>query len=443
MATINKAARYTGPVTFEGGTASRTNSEEALKRSVLSTLLWEDGFYEDGEAIAARIARLTKEVGAEKSVAIMMEAKLGQKLRHAPLLMAVAMAEAGWLKAAHVDAVVTRADDLSEFLALYWANGRKPLDHQIKKGLALAFRKFNEYQLAKYNRPKAVKLRDVLRMVRPKPVDEAQAALWGRLLKDELATPDTWETALSGGADKKATFERLLAENNLGDLAFIRNLRNMVEAKVDRAAIKASFAKREWKWILPFQFVSAARYAPSLEPEIETAMLKSMDGMDKIPGRVTILVDGSGSMADPLSAKSDMKRFDVACGLAILARELCSDVEVFRFNNTAELVPARRGFALRDALGLANGGTQMWSAIRTAGGGLSSGKRDLMIVITDEQTQDQGTVSDANAGLLVIVNVAANEHGVGYGKGSVHINGWSENVIQYLRGYLTTLGSDL
>ena len=436
MASANKGAVYNGPKTFEGGMASRTNSEEQLRRSVLSTLLWEDGFYEDGEAIAARITRLTKEVGAEKSVAIMMEAKLGQKLRHAPLLMAVAMAEAGWLKAAHVDAVVTRADDLAEFLELYWKDGKKPVDHQIKKGLALAFRKFNEYQLAKYNRPKAVKLRDVLRLVRPKPSDDAQAALWGRVIKGELATPDTWETALSGGADKKATFERLLSENTLGDLAFIRNLRNMVESKVDRDLIKASFAKREWKWILPFQFVSAARYAPSLEPEIETAMLKSMEGMEKIPGRVTILVDGSGSMKDALSSKSEMTRFDVACGLAILARELCSDVEVYRFNNTAELVPARRGFALRDALGRADGGTQMWSAIRMAGGGLSSGRRNLMIVISDEQTQDQGTVKDANSDLLAIVNVAASQNGVGYGQGSIHINGWSENVIQYLRGYV-------
>src|SRR6478609_2426670 len=110
MASINKAAAYSGPKTFEGGIASRTNSEEQLRRSVLSTLLWENGFYEDGETIAARITRLTKEVGAEKSVAIMMEAKLGQKLRHAPLLMAIAMADAGWLKAAHVDAVITRAD---------------------------------------------------------------------------------------------------------------------------------------------------------------------------------------------------------------------------------------------------------------------------------------------------------------------------------------------
>lgn len=434
MATINRAAKYTGPKTHEGGMASRIDALETLKRSVLSTLLWEDSFYEDGEAIGERIKRLTKEIGAEAALSVMLEAKNGQKLRHAPLLVGVAMAEAGWLKAADLDAIIRRADDLTEFLALYWSMGKCPVDHQVRKGLSLAFRRFDEYQLAKYNRPKSVKLRDVLRICRPKPVDEAQAALWGKVIKGTLETPDTWETALSGGADKKETFERLLSERKLGDLAFVRNLRNMVDSGVSREAIKESFAAREWKWILPFQFVSAARHAPALEPQIETAMLKSMNGMDKISGKVTILVDVSGSMNDPLSARSEVKRVDVAAGLAILARELCDDVGVYRFNDRVELVPARRGFALRDAIGGANGSTYMWGAVKAVAQHV--GPQRLMIVITDEQTADNGSAKDANAELLAIVNIASNERGVGYGTKSVHINGWSENVIQYLREYL-------
>jgi hypothetical protein len=413
--------------------ASRTSAAEQLRRSVMTTMLWEDSFYEDGEAIADRIIRLTKEVSSDEARQIMLDAKRGQKLRHAPLLMAVAMAEAGWLKKDDLAAVIGRADELSEFLALYWKNGRRPIDHQVRKGLALAFRQFDEYQLAKYDRAKAVRLRDVLRMVRPKPENDDQAGLWGRLIRGELATPDTWEVALSAGSDKKEAFVRLMGEGKLGDLALIRNLRNMLETGVDLTVIKDYMSTRKWGRVLPFQFVAAARHAPRLEPEIEAGMLKSMEGMDRIEGRVTILVDGSGSMADPLSGKSQMSRFDAACGLAILAREICTDVEVFRFNNAATLVPARRGFALRDALGRAEGGTEMWKAVRMAG---SLTKRRMMIVITDEQTQDSGTVADANADLVAIVNVAANQNGVGYGKGSVHISGWSENVVTFLREVL-------
>ena len=103
----------------------------------------------------------------------------------------------------------------------------------MRKGLARAIAKFDEYELAKYDRDSAVKLRDVLRLVRPTPKDEAQSALWKRVKERTLTMPDTWEVALSGGADKKATFERLLRERKLGYLALLRNLRNMVQAGVD------------------------------------------------------------------------------------------------------------------------------------------------------------------------------------------------------------------
>ncbi len=93
--------------------------------------------------------------------------------------------------------MIQRADELSEFVAIYWAGGRQPLSAQVKKGLAAAFGKFDEYALAKYDRAGAVRLRDVLFLSHARPVDEAQAALWKRLAENELATPDTWEVALS------------------------------------------------------------------------------------------------------------------------------------------------------------------------------------------------------------------------------------------------------
>jgi 60 kDa SS-A/Ro ribonucleoprotein len=52
-------------------------------------------------------------------------------------------------------------------------------------------------------------------MVRPKPQDEAQAAVWKQLAENTLPTSDTWEVALSVGKDKKETFERLITERKL------------------------------------------------------------------------------------------------------------------------------------------------------------------------------------------------------------------------------------
>ena len=62
--------------------------------------------------------------------------------------------------------VIQRADELTEFLAIYWKDGRVPLSGQVKKGLAAAFGKFDAYQLAKYDRPGPVRLRDALFLAR-------------------------------------------------------------------------------------------------------------------------------------------------------------------------------------------------------------------------------------------------------------------------------------
>jgi hypothetical protein len=62
MARIN--APHVPAVTHEGGPASRIGSLAELRHSVLTCLLWEDAFYESGEEIATRIARLVAQVTA-------------------------------------------------------------------------------------------------------------------------------------------------------------------------------------------------------------------------------------------------------------------------------------------------------------------------------------------------------------------------------------------
>ena len=71
--------------THEGGVASRITPFEELKRSVMSCMLWEDGFYESGEDIATRISKLISAVDPDKTKALAVEAKTKMKLRHTPL----------------------------------------------------------------------------------------------------------------------------------------------------------------------------------------------------------------------------------------------------------------------------------------------------------------------------------------------------------------------
>lgn len=420
--------------TYEGAPASRITLEQQLRRSVMSCMLWESEFYEDGIKIADRIKDLIGKVEAIKVFSIALEAKNKMKLRHIPLYIAVCMLDYPTHKSLVADLlsqIIQRPDELCEVLAMYWKDKRKPIAHQLQKGLARAFTKFNEYSLAKYNRDNAIKLKDVLFLCHAKPLNEAQAFLWKKLIAGELATPDTWEVTLSSGGDKKAHWERLISENKLGALAYLRNLRNMREAGVDLSLVRDGISKVKVDKVLPFRFISAARYAPQLEPQLEELMTKSIQGVEGLQGETLILVDVSGSMDSLVSAKSEVTRLDAACGLAIILRETSKFVRIATFSNMCVEVSPRRGFALRDAIicSQSHGGTDLGTAVIA----INREKIDRLIVITDEQSHT--TVPAPTAKKAYMINVASNRNGVGYGNGWNHIDGWSESVFDYIVEY--------
>src|SRR5258707_3060447 len=433
MASRNRFLRV---FTHEGARARRFTPEEELRRSLMNCLLWEDQFYEDGVSIAERLAKLVPAVAPDKVAALAVEAREVMNLRHAPLLIVREMARHAThrgLVAETLARVVQRPDEMTELLAIYWADilgpmqqrKRQPVSAQIKKGLAKALTKFDAYQLAKYDRDGAVRIRDVLFLVHAKPTDADQAKVWKELVDGELNSPDTWEVSLSSGKDKGETFERLIAENRLGGLALLRNLRLMQKAEVPRKTIADAIEAMRTDRVLPYRFITAARYAPEFEPELESAMLKSIKGYGRLPGRTRLLVHVSGSMFHPLSAQSEMTPVEAACGLAILAREVCDEVEIFTFSQDVVKVAPRRGFALRDAIvnSQPHGSTFLGKAVTAI-----DRKGDRLIVFTDEQSHDQ--VSDPR-GRGTMVNVAAYQHGVGHGAWT-RVNGFSETVIAWI-----------
>ena len=414
-------------ITHEGAPARILTAEQKLRRSVLSCLLWENEFYEDGQTIADRISALAAEVAPETLAALAIEAREQMKLRHAPLLLlCVLIRKGGRLVAPTIERVIQRADELSELVALYWRNGKTPLSKQMKAGLARAFMKFDAYQLAKYDRAGPVRLRDVLFLCHARPKDEAQAELWKQLADQTLVSPDTWEVALSGGADKRETFTRLLAERKLGYLALLRNLRNMDQAGVDEDLVKdAILARRGAERVLPFRYVAAARAAPRFEPWLDQALAETVLEGPVFDGRTIVLVDVSGSMDWKLSQKSDLKRIDAAATLAAIVP---GSVRVFTFSNEVVEVPPRRGMAGVDAVirSQPHGGTELGKAVTR----VNALPHDRLIVITDEQTADK--VPDPVAGKAYMINVASARNGVGYGAWT-HIDGFSENVLAYIR----------
>jgi 60 kDa SS-A/Ro ribonucleoprotein len=429
MARLNVAAGARA-FTHEGAPAvANLSPERQLRRSVMSCLLWESEFYEDGTSIADRIVESAEKVAPQMLAELAVEARQTLHLRHAPLLLLDVLSKTGRgdrLVADTIERVISRADEMGELLSIYWRNGRKMVPAQMRKGLARTFVRFDEYQLAKYDRNGAVKLRDVLRLARPKPANADQSALWKRVKDRTLATPDTWEVELSGGKAPKETFERLLREGKLGYLALLRNLRNMAEAGVDSALVGDAIVARRGgaHRVFPFRYVAAARAAPRFEPALDQALCEAIADMPVLSGKTIVLVDVSGSMEARLSARSDMRRVDAAAALAAI---LPGDLRVFVFSDRLAEVPPRRGMAGVDAItARVGGGTLLGAAVAE----VCKEPHDRLIVITDEQSHDR--VPDPVAKRAYMINVASARNGVGYGRWT-HIDGFAEGVLRFIR----------
>lgn len=458
MAQINKQSQGTPHTTYEGAHAKRLTPVQELRRSVFANLLWEKEFYEDGQTNAERIAELVKQCSQIEVNKITVEARDKMHLRHVPLLLARELARDGRMTSELLYHIIQRPDEITEFLALYWKDGRQPLAAAVKKGLAAAFRKFDEYQLAKYDREGTVRLRDALFLCHAKPLNDEQEAVWKRLVDGKLRTPNTWETRLSAGENKKETFTDLIVTKKIGGLALLRNLRNMIESGMDRALIVQGIRNASFKRVLPFRFISAAIHAPELESELEEAMFHSLSTSQiKLPGRTVLVLDHSGSMFESLSTRSELCRLDAAAGVAMLLREVCEQVAIVAFSSrcnfdgvnrqnswlsmqalqrvygaqqpnteAAVVIPARRGFALRDAYY----NSMVWWGTDAAAGVQKAEELtyDRCIVITDEQSQSN--LPRPN-GLGYVVNVGSYAYSIAYGDWT-SISGWSEQVIHWI-----------
>lgn len=432
MSSLNRRAPVEKVTNLVGVAVPKISVGSQLTRLVLANMLWEDQFYIDGKSNAELIKDLVAKADPTFVELLAETARKQFKLRHVPLLLARELARKGKLRADALNAVIQRPDEMSEFLSLYWKDGKTPISNQVKKGLTKAFGKFNVYQLAKWDKNSAaISMRDVMFLTHPKPINQEQAILFNKIANNQLETPDTWETNLSAGADKKETFERLMAEGKLGALAFLRNLRNMVESGISESVIRAYSINLDVSKVLPFRYIAAARVVPQFEDMLEQMMFKALEKHEKLPGKTVLVIDVSGSMfGAKVSSKSDLDRFDAAAALAVLCREICEQVEIFSFSYDAVRVAPRRGFALVEAIrnSQQHGGTSLGKSLRTVY--TNVGKHDRCIVFTDEGSQDR--VDAPKCKNAYVLNVASYENGINH-QDWCTISGFSEAVLDYIQ----------
>jgi 60 kDa SS-A/Ro ribonucleoprotein len=371
-------------VSKDGISAFKPNARQDLCERVLTSFFGESRFYESGKKSTSELQKLIRLVATEDPVFV---AKLAVLAREEFNLRSVSHALVAELSRIHrgdglvstaLERIVKRPDDMLETLSYVISDtetkrdidGRtkhvnKAIPNQIKKGIAASFGKFDEYQLSKYRASnKDLKLRDLLSIARPKPADDDQAALWNRLMKDELATAETWETAISSAGQKakgesaevketlmRDAWEEKIMSKKLGYMAGLRNIRNIIDAGVSDEAhtMLQNYLSNEKAVAnskqLPFRFYSAykaligARFS-SRDPfenkkydkltkgyiaALNKALYYSGKNIPKLKGRTVIMSDLSGSMNSRLSENSEMTYREVAAVLSTLAGQFCEE----------------------------------------------------------------------------------------------------------------------
>ncbi len=457
MSKINPSLKKTSKFEEErlaggsGALAAKQSNTALLRRAVLANLLWEDVAYMDGIKVAKEIQRLIPLCPAIDVYNIALEARTMQKLRHTPLFLAVEMCKYPEHKMFVQDLlpqIITRADMLTDFLAIYWKDGKKPIANQAKKGLAKAFHNFNEYKFAKYDRDAAIKLRDAMFLCRPKPENQYEQDLFKKIADRTLATPETWEVLLSTGKDKKESWTKLITEGKIGGLAMLRNIANMRRANVDKKVINEGLEKLKSSMLMPLDFLKAFRMNPEFGRQIEDAMINSYSNLPKLKGKTLFIVDVSGSMGARMSEKSDFSRYDAACAMAMLAANQCEDYEIvctagndYTHTGAHEHIPyPQKGFGIFEQIcetnkNIGHGGIFTRQCLEWCNDKFKGQKFDRIIVFSDSQDCDfpERRTPKPFGTYNYICDISAHTKGVNYkGAWTAEISGFSEHFITFI-----------
>lgn len=427
------------PVRNHEGAPAYTLTPALELYAAVATAALSAQFYEAADTRLARLRELIARGDPQFVARLAVYAREQLHLRSVPLVLAVELARlhrGDNLVSRLVARIVQRADEIPELLAFYaQANGRTgvktlgQLSKQVQRGLALAFNRFDAYQLAKYDRAgAAVRLRDALFLVHPKPRDEAQQAVFNQLVAGTLPVPYTWETELSAAgqvayaspAERQTaltrTWEALVHSGRLGYMALLRNLRNLLEANVSAetlalaCATLADPAQVARAQQLPFRFLAAYREVLALDSGAVAPVLAALEAAivgsaQNLRGfgpetRVVVACDVSGSMQQPISPRSKVLLYDVGLVLAMLLQSRCQYVVTGLFGDRWLRVPLPQGQVLRNVqelyrregeVGYATNGHRVIQDLRQRGEAV-----DKVMIFTDCQlwnTNGKGTLA--------------------------------------------------
>ncbi len=318
-----------------GGVAYTLKDKTELV-TILLTSFVNDQFYRSADDTQKRVAELVSKVADKKFIAkaaIYARNEFGMRsISHVvagELAKSAAIKGESWTKSFY-DQVVRRLDDMLEIVSYVWKEGKKPLPNSLKKGFRAAFNRFDGYQLSKYQANQAgFKLVDLVNLVHPIPTDrnkEAFAALMNGKLKN-LTTSQTALTDIGQKATSDTDKNQLRADfwlnsvtnRTIGYIDLVRSLTKIVtdapaaiDATCDMLTDKGLIKNSK---IMPFQLLTAIKMVQAnaagkdtrnIVRALNDALNLSCDNIPLFDGNTVVVVDISGSMNTPVSAKSTL-----------------------------------------------------------------------------------------------------------------------------------------
>jgi len=450
--------------THEGAVGYAPDLESELFLMAATYMATEPTFYETAEAREARFVDLVHRVTASNPEFVARLApylRKELKIRSASIMLAAEYVAAGGEGGrAVVDSVLQRGDEPAEMVGYWHSRYGRAMKMAVKRGVADgAARLYTERSALRYDGlARGVRMADVIELTHPKPRDAKQSELFKWLLdrrhhNDAVADPTmlpvlaasaaqadiptderramlradgadalakagtSWERLagwLPGGMDAEAWDAAI---PTMGVMALIRNLRNFDEQGVSRRSVNTVLAKITdadevaKARLFPYQVWAAYKNAPSdnWKAALGTTLDLTTQNVPKMD-RTLVVIDTSGSMQAPVSAKSTMRRVEVAAVMAAVTAARSTNTDTVIFGHTNKAVRFRKGMStlgrvdyVTSMLGSVGHATFGHTAIRDH---FDARRHDRVVLFTDDQMADAGAVDISHVPVIYTVDLA-------------------------------------
>ena len=388
---------------------------------------------------------------------------------------------------------IYRVDDMSEIKDVYNALNNSTLSNAMKKGFANAIGNLDAYSLAKYKDT----IIDISNLVHPNSalsnavveIDGQKIKVIDAIMNGVTVSADTWEVAQSEAGQEVAkavkegkisqkeaeqvladakndNWEALLAENKLGILAAIRNLRNMLKNPkkdvIDKVcALISDGDKIRAGKIMPYQIdyayeITKLEFGNTMEGrQVLNALLKGYEKSipnlaEALPGRTCVMVDCSGSMSTACTQSGKGRSYIQTtaaekAGLIAATIAKATGADVVRFGSGAHFYPYDPNnsvFSLGRAIGNDNmGGTSIPAAFELIRS--SKKKYDRIILLSDNECNSSWRGNWVSTSLKNYIREVADPYVYAVDLAAYGTTPVAGDKVNYYFGYGTALFEDI